>query len=157
MSFIRKKTIEGIKVGDAFTVSRTFTEQDMVNFADITRDYNPVHFDNRFSAAKNFNGRICHGLLIGSLLTEIGGQMGWLASRMDFRFKKPIYFGDTITCSLTITDIDDRDRAEAEAVFKNQNEDTVLKAYLSGIVPGSQEKQIMSDMLSEGDPTNKLC
>jgi acyl dehydratase len=157
MSSIRKKAIEGFKVNDSFTISRTFTEQDMVNFADITRDYNPVHFDDRFAEVKSFDGRICHGLLVGSMLTEIGGQIGWLASRMDFRFKKPIYFNDTITCSLTITDIDDRDRANAEAVFKNQNEDTVLVAYLSGILPGSQEKQILDTMRAEGDPSNKLC
>lgn len=157
MPNIRKKAIEGFKVSDSFSISRTFTEQDMVDFADVTRDYNPVHFDDRFAKVKNFNGRICHGLLVAGLLTEIGGQMGWLASRMDFHFKQPVYFGDTITCFFTITDIDDRNRAEAEAVFKNQNEDTVLEAYLSGIIPGSQEKQILNAMLAEGDPTNKSC
>ena len=156
MSFIRKKAVEGFKKGDSFSVSRTFTEQDMIDFADITRDYNPVHFDDRFAKVKNFNARICHGLLVGSILTEIGGQIGWLAAGMDFRFKKPVYFGDTITCSFAITDIDDHHRAKAKAVFKNQNEDTVLEAYLTGIIPGSPEKQVISAMVAEGDPTNKF-
>lgn len=75
----RKKTIEGIKVGDTFSVSRKFSEKEMIQFAEITRDYNPVHFDERFTEAKNFKGRICHGLLVASMITEIGGQIGWLA------------------------------------------------------------------------------
>jgi len=124
-------------------------------FADLSRDYNPVHFDDRFVKAKNFRGRICHGLLVASLLTEIGGQIGWLASGMNFRFKKPVYFGDTIECCFTITELDERNRAKAEAVFKNQQNEIVLEAHLSGIVPGSAEKRAMEAMVAEGDPTNK--
>ena len=156
MSEIRKKTILGLKVGDTFTIMRKFSEQNMLNFADITRDYNPIHFDNRFAQLKNLNGRICHGLLVGSMLTEIGGQIGWLASGMTFKFKKPVYFGDTIKCDFTITDIDVRGRAKAEAVFANQYDSTVLEAVITGIVPGAQDKQVMKDMLAEGDPTNKV-
>lgn len=155
MSYIRRKAIEGLEVGDSFSISRTFTERDVVDFADITRDYNPVHFDDRFTKVKDFNSRVCHGLLVASIVTQIGGQIGWLASEMRYRFKKPVYFSDTITCYFTITDIDDRDRAKAEAVFKNQNEETVLEAYLAGIIPGSAEKRVMNIMMAEGDPTNK--
>ena len=98
-----KKAIAGLKRGDSFAVSRTFTEQDTMAFADMRRDYNPVHFDHRFAAVKNFRDRICHGLLVASLLTEIGGQIGWLASGMNFHFRKPVYFGDTIECCFTVT------------------------------------------------------
>ena len=98
MTTIRKRTIDGLKKGDVFTVARTFVEKDMAAFADLTRDYNPVHFDDRFATSKNFRGRICHGLLAGSMLTEIGGQIGWLATGMNFSFKKPVYFCDIIFC-----------------------------------------------------------
>ncbi len=60
MSHIRQRAIAGLKLGDSFTVSRTFTEQDTRSFADISRDYNPVHFNDRFAELKNFCGRICH-------------------------------------------------------------------------------------------------
>jgi 3-hydroxybutyryl-CoA dehydratase len=155
MSYIRKKAIAGLKRSDSFAVSRTFTEQDTLAFADLSRDYNPVHFDHRFAKVKNFHGRICHGLLVASMLTEIGGQIGWLASGMNFRFKKPVYFGDTIECCLTITELDDRNRAKAEAVFKNQKEEIVIEAYLTGILPDFPEKRVMEAMMAEGDPTNK--
>jgi acyl dehydratase len=156
MSQIRRQTIEGIQEGQIFRTTRTFEEVDMVHFAEITHDYNPIHFDNRFARAKKFQGRICHGLLVGSLLTEIGGQCGWLATRMDFHFIKPVYFGDTITCELTITQIDHRNRATAHAVFTNQDQTVVLEALLEGILPGNSEKEILSQMMAEGDPTNKI-
>jgi len=156
MTEIRKKTIQGLKAGDTFTVQRTYTEADMLAFAGITKDYNPVHFDKRFSDAKKFGDRICHGLLIASLITEIGGQIGWLASRMDFRFKKPVYFRDNINCVLTIVSINQKNRAEAEAIFRNQHGDIVIEAELGGILPNQGERDILAQMVAEGDPTNQL-
>ena len=156
MSEIRNRTIQGLRLGDTFTISRRFTEEDMMSFADVTRDYNAVHFDSRFSGAKNFKDRICHGLLVGSMLTEIGGQIGWLASVMKFRFKQPVYFGETITCRFTIAEVDERRRASAEAVYFNQDGDIVLEAELKGILPDAAERRILDAMVAEGDPTNKL-
>ena len=156
MSEIRHRTIKGLQIGDTFTVSRRFTEEDVITFADITRDYNAVHFDPRYSGAKKFNACICHGLLVGSMLTEVGGQIGWLASVMNFNFRQPVYFGDIITCRFTITEIDERLRACAQAVYFNQNGDVVLTAELKGILPDAAERRILNAMMAEGDPTNKI-
>jgi len=156
MSSIRRKTIEGLKVGDSFSLSRTFTEKDVHQFADITRDYNPVHFDERFSAAKKFKSRICHGLLVASMLSEIGGQIGWLAAEMNFQFKQPVFLGETVLCVFSITDIDPGGRATAKVEYRNQHGELVLEALLRGILPGSEERTIMSAIVSEGDPTNKI-
>jgi 3-hydroxybutyryl-CoA dehydratase len=156
MSEIRKKTIQGLKAGDTFTVARRFREEDISAFAHITRDYNPVHFDSRFSDAKDFKSRICHGLLVGSILTEIGGQIGWLASVMNFRFRQPVYFDETVTCRFTITDIDEHRRARAEAVYLNTEGRIVLEAELEGILPDESERRILGAMVAEGDPTNKV-
>ena len=146
MSEIRNKTIRGLAVGDTFVVTRRFTEADMLAFADVTRDYNPVHFEKRFSDLKNFNDRICHGLLVGSILTEVGGQIGWLASEMNFRFKRPVYFGDTIECRFIINEIDERNRARAEAIYRNQDGIIVLEADLAGILPGQPEKEVLGGL-----------
>ena len=156
MTSIRRKAIEGFKAGDTFNISRTFSEKDVNRFAEVTRDYNPIHFDDRFASVKKFDGRICHGLLVASLLTEIGGQIGWLASGMHFQYKKPIYIKDTITCYFTITQIDERGRARADVIYKNQNDVTVIEAYLTGILPGTDEQKVLRQMMAEGDPTNKV-
>jgi acyl dehydratase len=157
MTSIRNRAIEGITAGDEFSVSRTFTEQDMLHFADVSRDYNPIHSEDRFAKAKKFKGRICHGLLVGSMLTEIGGQIGVLASHMDFVFKKPVYFGDTVTCRWTFTEIDQKGRAKAQVVFQNQDDIVVLTATVKGIIPGIQERAILQAMVEEGDTTNKIA
>ena len=156
MSEIRNRTIQGLAAGDTIVISRRFTEKDMLAFADVTRDYNPIHFEKRFVQTKNFNDRICHGLLVGSILTEIGGQIGWLASEMSFRFKRPVYFGDTIECAFTISEIDERNRARAEVIYRNQDGTIVLEADLVGILPGEPERAVLQAMVAEGDPTNKL-
>ncbi len=156
MSYLRKKAVKGLEPGDTFSVSRTFTEQDVTRFAYISRDFNPVHFDERYAKTKNFDGCICHGLLISSLITEIGGQIGWLASGMSFKFKKPVYFDETVKCDFTITHIGEKGRAEAEAVFTNEHDMIVLEATVTGILPGTKEKQVIEDMLAAGDPTNKI-
>jgi 3-hydroxybutyryl-CoA dehydratase len=156
MTTTRNRTIEGIRVGDEFSISRTFTEQDVMQYADISRDYNPVHLEDRYARAKRFNGRICHGLLVGGMLTEIGGQIGVLASRMGFVFKKPVYFGDTVQCRWTFTEINKEGRARADVEFRNQDEIIVLIATVEGIIPSVRERAILKAMVEEGDPTNKL-
>ncbi len=152
----RARAACGLRAGDAFTVSRTLNFEDVVRFAEASRDYNPVHFDERFARAKNFTAPICHGLLAASLVTEIGGQIGWLASGMNFRFKAPVYVGETVTCKLKIMEIDPKGRARASATLTKQDGATVIEAELIGIVPGKAERKVLGEMLSEGDPTNPI-
>jgi acyl dehydratase len=139
-----------------FRFSRTFTEEDTVVFGDMTRDYNPVHYDRRFAEVKGFSGLICHGLLVGSMICELGGQVGWLASGMEFRFLQPVYMGETVTCEMVIESIDKRNRSRAKAVWRNSKGAEVLHATLTGFLPGKKEQDILSQMAAEGDPTNKL-
>ncbi len=156
MSEWRRRATQGLRPGMTFTFERTFTERDVEIFGDITRDYNPVHYDERFTRVKGFSGLICHGLLVGSMMCELGGQVGWLASGMEFRFLRPIYIGDTITCTLTILEIDARGFARAEGTFTNRDGEKVLETILTGFVPGSREREVLSLMMADGDPTNKL-
>ncbi len=135
MVSIREKTIQGLKVGDTFSIVRRFTENDIEQFQEITRDDNPVHFDGQFIEAKKLKGQICHGLLIGSMATEIGGQIGWLASSLRFDFKKPVYVHDVVTCRLTITSINESLKAEAMIEWRNQHHEIVLTTHLKGILP----------------------
>ena len=146
MTHIREQTVRGLKAGDVFTVTRTFTENDTVTFGEISRDMNPIHYDEHFAAAKGFRGKICHGLLVGGMITEVGGQIGWLASGMNFRFRLPVYFGDTITCVFTITEADERSRAKAEAVLSNQHGEVVTEAWLTGVLPGQTERNILAQI-----------
>jgi len=154
MAGLRERAAEGLQVGDSFRTTRTFTVEDVTLFAQISRDYNPVHFDARFAKARNLSAPICHGLLSASLITEIGGQIGWLASVLNCRFRGPVYVGETITCNWVITAIDQKGRAVASVTIAKGDGVTVIEAKITGIVPRFEERKVLSQMLSEGDPTN---
>ena len=141
---IREKLISGVSAGDTFSVTRTFTEEDMHLFMGLSNDHNPVHTNAEYAFAKGFDNRICHGLHIGSLVTEIGGQLSMLAAGMNFRFRRPVYFGDTVTCTLTIDEMDERCRVKCSALFVNQKDETVIEGQLFGTLPNDEEKAIIA-------------
>jgi len=75
---------------------------------------------------------------------------------MEFQFLRPIYISETITCRVSIKEIDERNFARAEGIFTKQDGQRVLKATLTGFIPGTHEREVLSKMMAEGDPTNKL-
>ncbi len=153
---LRKKAAQGLVPGQTFTLTRTFSLEETHDFGALTKDYNPVHYDQRWTDAKGFRGLICHGLLVGGMVCEFGGQVGWLASGMEFKFMKPVYVNDTVECRIRLTRLDDAGRAEAEGKFSNQHGEQVAWVRLKGRLPNSGERQILEDMTAEGDPTNGL-
>ncbi len=152
----RQQAIQGLKQGDSFHFKRTFTREETLLFGDITKDYNPVHYEPTWADQKGFNDLICHGLLVGSMICEFGGQVGWLATGMNFKFISPVYFNDTIQCSVTITKIEKNGRAEAEAYLTNQHEKKVCFVYMTGRLPLENEKILLEEIVKNGDLTNKL-
>jgi len=146
---MRQKAIDGLKVGDAITFSRTFSREETERFGKLTRDYNPVHYDLRWAEAKGFEGLICHGLLIGAMICEIGGQVGWLASGMNFKFIRPVFMGATITCTTTIQKIEDNGRARAEAIFMDAAGQQVCHAVLTGRLPLEHERELLKTIAEE--------
>ena len=152
----RKKAAEGVSAGDRFSFSRAFSRKELTAFGELTRDYNPVHYDDAFAGLKGFAGPVCHGLLAGSMICEIGGQLGWLATGMDFAFKKPIHPGDVITCELTVDGVDASHFVRARARLTNQDGVEVMAAALEGYLPDPAARERLGQMMTEGDPTNPL-
>jgi 3-hydroxymyristoyl/3-hydroxydecanoyl-(acyl carrier protein) dehydratase len=90
------------------------------------------------------------------MLCEPGGQWACLATGMSFKFKNPVYPGDTVTLEMTILDLDEKMHARAECVLTNQRGETVMTAELSGYFPDASGQELLNKMLDEGDPTNQL-
>jgi acyl dehydratase len=95
---------EDVEVGFRFeTPSRTVTEADLVAFAGVSGDFNPLHTDAVFAAGSIYGERIAHGALVLSLATGLrqrtglfdGTLMGLLEIR-SWRFTTPVRIGDTI-------------------------------------------------------------
>lgn len=108
---MKGKYFEDFQVGDEYiSPARTVTETDVVNFAGLSGDYNPVHTDEEF--AKNtsvFKTRIAHGALCFSIATGLINQIGILeGTTMAFmgmnswKFLGPVFMGDTIALRIKV-------------------------------------------------------
>ena len=128
-----REAFDAIQVGQTFTFRRTFTEGDVALFCGVTGDYNPYHIDETFARSNFFGRRNIPGLLTSSMITHIGGMIGFLATEMHFYYVASVYTGDTITCTVTFTEKDVEKRLfKATATFVNQHGVEVLRARFSG-------------------------
>src|SRR5436309_4718459 len=119
-----REAFDSIEEGQIFTFQRTFTEGDVALFCGVTGDYNPYHIDEIFIQESWFDRKIIPGLLTGSMITHIGGMIGFLATEMVFEFIQAVYVGDTITCVITITEKDEEKRLlMAQATYVKQHND----------------------------------
>ncbi len=97
------------EVGQAFTsVGRTVTEADVVMFAGLSGDFNPLHTDATFAAKTPFGQRVAHGMLAASISTGLGQTLGIFEGTtlalmgQTFAYKAPVFFGDTVRLRLTV-------------------------------------------------------
>lgn len=92
------------------TRARTVTEADVVAFAGLSGDFNPLHTDAEFMKSSAFGERIAHGMLVASIATGLNSQMGWFEGttialmEVDFKFKAPVKLGDTVALILRPTE-----------------------------------------------------
>ena len=90
-----------IEVGQTATRSLTLTQKHVDMYAEMTGDYNPLHFDADFAAKTKFGGLIVQGGLTTGLLNALVAMdmpgPGTVFLSHDFRFTGPVYIGDTIT------------------------------------------------------------
>lgn len=99
-------------VGDEFvTPRRTITEADVVNFAGVSGDHNSLHTDRLFGKETPFGEPVAHGLLIISVATGLVARLGIFDGTAlammgidDWRFLKPVLFGDTVHVKMTIAE-----------------------------------------------------
>ena len=101
-------SVLGIKVGDKATFSKTVSEADVVSFAEITGDSNPLHLDEAYAAKTRFKGRIAHGMLSASFIsaalgTKLAPHATVVYLSQQLRFQRPVKIGDTVTATCEVT------------------------------------------------------
>ncbi|WP_296828194.1 MaoC family dehydratase [uncultured Megasphaera sp.] len=103
-----------IHLGDTACMTRTFTEEDIFQFAALTGDYGKLHTDSTFAALHGFGRPVIHGVLTASLLSSIMGTIlpgdGTILMDEQLTFTAPIYPGDTIKASIELTHIEEKNR-----------------------------------------------
>ncbi|MEK4129314.1 MaoC family dehydratase [Solibacillus sp. FSL W8-0474] len=132
-------------VGQKATFSRTVTETDIVMFAGLSGDYNPVHVDQEYAGNTRFGQRIAHGLLTTSFLSRLLGMelpgKGSVFLEQTLKFLKPVFIGDTITASAEILEIDsDRRILRLETICRKQDNTVVLQGEAKMMMPKEGKK-----------------
>lgn len=131
-----REALAEMHVGQTFEFRRTFTDGDVAMFCGVTGDYDPYHQDAEFAGGSWYGRLTIPGLLTGSMLTHIGGLLGFLATEMRFEYLAPVFVGDSISCTVTVTGKDEaKRRVECEAAFVNGDGVKVLEASFAGF-PG---------------------
>ncbi|MFA6338672.1 MAG: MaoC family dehydratase [Candidatus Paceibacterota bacterium] len=94
-------TADEIAVGDKYSIKRFFTTQDIIMFAAVSGDLNPIHLDEAYAEGTRFKRPIVHGAFVMSLFSKLMGTefpgLGTILIKQSLEFKAPVYIGDTIT------------------------------------------------------------
>ena len=125
------RTIDTFKIGENDSFTKTVTEADVVMFAGITGDLNPVHLDNESAKKSVFGKRIAHGILSAGFISAVLGTkipgVGSIYLGQELKFVKPVYIGDTITATATVTEIDvEKNRLKLDTTVTNQDGEVVV-------------------------------
>jgi 3-hydroxybutyryl-CoA dehydratase len=101
--------LEDIFVGQTAVYAKTVTETDVVMFAGVSGDTNPVHLNDEYAATTQFKGRIAHGILTASFISTVLGTRlpgpGCIYLSQNLKFKAPVRIGDTVCARVTVTEV----------------------------------------------------
>ena len=121
MDELRGYCLEDLEVGMSAVYTKTVTDADLVLFAGVSGDINPMHVDQEYAKTTMFEGRIAHGMLTASFISAVLGTKlpgpGCIYLNQTLTFKAPVRPGDTVKAKVTIKAIDpDRARVTVDTV-----------------------------------------
>ncbi len=142
----RGQYFDDLKVGDAWmSMGRTISEADIVNFAGVSGDFNPLHTDETYAAINVYGGRIAHGMCALSIVTGLFERSGVVEGTivgfvgLDMKFRQPVRAGDTLRLAFRVTRLLAGNGGEAGVVMfhgdgLNQRDEVVMDGTLTALV-----------------------
>lgn len=137
--------LEDLAVGMKAVFAKTITEADVLMFAAVSGDTNPLHLNAEFAEQTRFKKRIVHGMVTASLWSTLVGTKlpgpGSAYMSQEINFIKPVYIGDTVTARVTVTGI----VAEKQRVFLN------AEAFVCGTLVATGQAKVWVPRRTAGD------
>ena len=100
---------DSIKLNMSANLERIIYEQDLINFAEVSGDTNPIHLNKQFAAKSIFGEQISHGLLVASFISAVFGTIfpgpGWIYISQNIEFKAPVFIGDKVVVNVNVAKI----------------------------------------------------
>jgi 3-hydroxybutyryl-CoA dehydratase len=130
---------EDLQVGQSASTAKTITEADILMFAAVSTDTNPVHIDAEAAAKTPFGERIAHGMLSAGLISAVLGTRlpgaGTIYMGQTLRFRAPVKIGDTVTATVEVATLDpEKKRATLKTVCTVAGK-TVIEGEATVMVP----------------------
>jgi 3-hydroxybutyryl-CoA dehydratase len=141
-------TIEELSVGTSKTYSKTLTEKDIILFAACSGDVNPVHLDKDYAASTPFGEPIAHGMWTGALIsaaiaTQLPGP-GSVYRSQTITFKHPVKVGDTVTVTLTVSEIKERIKLIVLDCEAHNQDGKLIARGVAEVVAPIEKKKILT-------------
>lgn len=131
--------LEDLSVGMAAGFAKTVTDADLVLYAGVSGDTNPVHIDEEYAAATPFKGRIAHGMLTASFISAVLGTIlpgpGAIYLSQSLRFKAPVRPGETVRAVARVTAIDQQRKRVTLETLCTVGDRTVIEGEALIMVP----------------------
>ncbi|CAM3695264.1 MaoC family dehydratase [Parendozoicomonas haliclonae] len=153
MTTLANVPYEQLQVGDTATYERTLTERDLILFATVSGDHNPIHLDDEFASTTQFGERIAHGMWTGSLISaalamKLPGPGGVYRSQ-ELKFLQPVKLNDTVTVQLEVLEKNDRTKSAIIATnVVNQDGKFVAKGKAT-VMPAVEQVEINAGKLPD--------
>jgi len=97
-----------VRIDQEYSTSFTISDEMVKTFAEITGDKNPVHLDEEYAKNTRFKKRICHGMLVASLISKVLGMdfpgPGTILVRQQLSYRAPVFVGETVKVHVKVVD-----------------------------------------------------
>ncbi|MEZ5854151.1 MAG: MaoC family dehydratase [Hyphomicrobiaceae bacterium] len=131
---------EDLAIGMEASFAKTISEADIVAFADVTGDKNPVHVDEGYASKTMFKGRIAHGMLTAGLISAVFGTKmpgpGAIYISQTLNFKAPVRIGDQVVAKVEVVELIPEKRRARFACVCLVKDKPVLEGEAMLMVPG---------------------
>lgn len=119
-------------VGQKASITKTFSEEEVLDFSKKSMDDNPIHFDKEYAAASRFKQRIVQGPFVASLIGGILGSKlpgpGTIYINQTTNFLLPVYIGETVTAHAEIISVrEDKPVIKLRTWVEKENSDKVIE------------------------------
>ena len=121
-----------LQPGAVLSISRTYTNEDILAFAELTGDKGRHHME------PDEHGRLMvHGLMTASIGSKLAGDIHFIGRELHNEYLRPVFSGDTITCEVTVESVEQHDgyrKVALKSVYTNQHGKQVIVGSTTGIV-----------------------
>jgi 3-hydroxybutyryl-CoA dehydratase len=133
------ENIKSLKIGDKAEFTKSITEEEVILFAKISGDDNPIHLDEEYAKNSIFKQKIAHGFLVGSFISAAIGKnlpgKGTIYLNQTMKFLAPVFMNDIITAHLEVLDFPRGNQVVLSTVCKNQDQKIVIEGTALVIAP----------------------